>query len=61
MLAYALHEKAKCLTAIKRLEAEIQVLYEQIKVVQLEKRQNELWLIDAEKIISETTSAAPPD
>lgn len=56
-----MHEKAKCIAAIKRLEAEIEVLYQQIKVVQLEKRQNELWLIDAEKIISETTSAAPRD
>jgi hypothetical protein len=55
-LAYALKEKAKCLAAIKRLEREIEVLYEQIKVVQLEKRQNELWLMDAE-----TTLAAPRD
>jgi hypothetical protein len=61
MLTYAMHEKAKCIAAIKRLEAEIEVLYQQIKVVQLEKRQNELWLVDAEKIISETTSAAPRD
>ena len=61
MLAHALNEKAKYMAAIKRLEAEIEVLYQQIKIVQLEKRQNELWLVDVEKIISETTSAAPHD
>lgn len=55
-LAYALKEKERCLAAIKRLEKEIEVLYSQIKVVQLEKRQNELWLMDAE-----TTLAAPHD
>ena len=61
MLAYALKEKEKALATIKRLEREMEVLYEQIKVVQLEKRQNELWLQDFERIISETTSAAPHD
>jgi hypothetical protein len=61
MLAYALREKERALATIKRLEKEMEVLYEQIKVVQLEKRQNELWLLDYEKIISETTSAAPHD
>jgi hypothetical protein len=61
MLAYALREKEKALAAIKRLEKEMEVLYEQIKVVQLEKRQNELWLQDFERIISETASAAPRD
>jgi len=61
MLAYALKEKERALATIKRLEKEMEVLYEQIKVVQLEKRQNELWLQDYERIISETTSAAPRD
>ena len=49
------------MSAIKRLEAEIQLLYEHIRAAQVEKRLNELWLQDAEKIISETTSAAPHD
>ena len=61
MLAHALKEKEKCMSAIKRLEAEIQLLYEHIRAAQVEKRLNELWLQDAEKIISETTSAAPHD
>jgi hypothetical protein len=56
MLTHALSEKEKCLAAIKRLEKEIEFLYEQIKILQLEKRQNELWLMDAE-----TTLAAPRD
>lgn len=61
MLAYALKEKEKCLDTIKRLEKEIEALYEKIKAVQLEKRKNELRIFDFEKIIAETASDAPHD
>ena len=61
MLAYALREKEKALATIKRLERELESLHQQIIVVQVEKRQNELWIKDFEKIISETTSAVPRD
>jgi hypothetical protein len=61
MLAYALREKEKGLATIKRLEKELEFLHQQIIVIQVQKRQNELWLLDYEKIISETTSAAPRD
>jgi uncharacterized protein (UPF0335 family) len=61
MLAYALKEKESCLEKIKRLEKEIEALYEKIKAVQLEKRKNELRIFDFEKIIAETASDAPHD
>jgi hypothetical protein len=61
MLAYALKEKEKCLGTIKSLEKEIEALYEKIKAVHLEKRKNELRILDFEKIIAETTSDAPHD